>query len=413
MSRKRSSKDDSAKEGRVSVLVACIGAGGLVVAAAIGAFNLYVKDEKDAKHPVATASYVSPVTINGDHSSNTQIQGNSGPVQTGSGVQINNMAPEPDPMATLKDAIATRPAGDIGQVSAVEQLVRKGKSLESFDLRGISLPAAKLDRGEFSRSNMTLTNLEKCHLDGASLDEVSLYFARMKQIQANGADMTDARLYFADVSGGKFVGIRAPRSNWQATSARGANFRNAQLQGASFMMADLRGADFTGADLSGAFFIGAIVTGANFTDAKILNTDFSAATGSATEFTAKQQAGMCATSNGGRPSYNYTIRRFDATKPETDSQYRDLLSVWVPLHDGTRYLRPCAKRTNLPQEGPPIWSGNNGEALQESFALNLPAIVVDASSREQQLLSLARKSLDVIVHESGVGGFIKIRGRGD
>ena len=383
------------------------------MAAAIGAVNLYVKDAKESGHPTATTSYVSPVTLNGDHSSNTQIQGGSGPVQTGNGVQINNMAPEPDPMATLKDAMATRPAGDIGQVSAVEQLVRKGKSLESFDLRGISLSGAKLHQGKFSGSTMTLTNLEKCQLEGASLKDVSFYFARMKDMQADGADMTDARLYFADVSGASFVRVLAPRSNWQATSARGANFRNAQLQGAAFTMADLRGADFTGADLSGAFFIGAIVSGANFAGAKMDNTDFSAATGSAGEFTAKQQAGMCGTSNGGHTSYNYTIRRFDATKSENEAQYRDLVSVWVPLRDGVHYLRPCEKRTNMPEDGPPIWSGKSGEALQESFALNLPAIVVDAPSREQQVVSLARQSLAVIDHESGAGGFVEIRGRGN
>jgi hypothetical protein len=170
------------------------------------------------------------------------------------------------------------------------------------------------------------------------------------------------------------------------------------------MMADVRDADFTGANLRGAFFIGAVIVGAKFDNAKIENTDFSGAVGSIDEFSARQKVGICGTSNGGHSSYNYVIRRFDAKISQYENQYRELVLDWTSLPDGLHYLPSCKKRDDIPTDQPPIWSAGSGEAIYESFGMNMPAVVVDAMGREHQIVSRVQESLGVLRTQSGGRG---------
>jgi uncharacterized protein YjbI with pentapeptide repeats len=380
---------------RTTLRVAWIGFAATILAAVVGLATHFI-------HAGDTPAM--PAVSTGANSNVNQAINNNAPVNQGNGTQFNTMISKPDPMTIITMAMSVKPGGDFGQIAAIEQLVQENKALTDMDLRGIYWSHARLDGADFSKSTFAVSSLEGSSLKKANIGDASFYFARMSGVNADGADMTDSRLYFADASNGSFAGIAGVRSNWQAASVRHASFRNANLEGADFMMADVRDADFTGANLRGAFFIGAVIVGARFDNAKIENTDFSGAVGSIDEFTARQKVGICGTSNGGHSSYNYVIRRFDAKISQYENQYRDLVLDWATLPDGLQYLPPCKVRDDIPSDQPPIWTAGRGEAIYESFGMNMPAVVVDAMGRELQIVSRAQESLRVLRTQSGVRG---------
>lgn len=316
----------------------------------------------------------------------------------------------PDAMTVLQSAVDHRSAGDTGQIAAIENLVNQGKSLARLDLRAVYLAGAHLDGADLTQSRFSAATLDGVSLQKAKVSDTSFYFTRMQGLHAAGADMGTSRFYFADASKADFSDLQGGLSNWQAATLRGANFRHADLHGANFMMADVRDADFTGADLRGAFFDAAFIAGAKFDEAKMDNTDFGAAVGSISQFSRQQRSGICGTSSGGRTAFNYTVRRHDPNAGVYD-QFKDLFSEWVPLRDGARYLAVCKPRAQIPDDQPPIWSTGPGEALYESFAMNVPHEVVDASGRRDQIVSRGRAVLGLLLQPVAADGFVSAAGK--
>ncbi|MDX5361757.1 MAG: pentapeptide repeat-containing protein, partial [Alphaproteobacteria bacterium] len=120
-------------------------------------------------------------------------------------------------------------------------------------LSGADLARAKLDRADF-----TLTDLSGSTLTSASLEKTTLVRASLA-----GATADDAN----------FRKVEAYRANFSRLSAQRANFRSAELQRTDFSGADLTGADFEKAEMGRAVFDGAILKDVRFDFANLARAD--------------------------------------------------------------------------------------------------------------------------------------------
>ena len=72
-------------------------------------------------------------------------------------------------------------------------------------------------------------------------------------LKAAGADLSEARVSFSDMSGADFSGARLRKMDFHESCADGANFEKAALCGSTFCWgSSARDANFTGAELDGA-----------------------------------------------------------------------------------------------------------------------------------------------------------------
>jgi uncharacterized protein YjbI with pentapeptide repeats len=210
----------------------------------------------------------------------------------GQAADVSNIS---DSLQIIETARQQRAKGDIGQIAAIEGLVRNGSALAGVDLRGVGLKNVVVNNGNLSAAQLQGANLENAQLQQANVGAARFDFANLKNVKARLANARETRFYYASADGADFSEADAAQSNWGGASARNANFRDADLSGASFFMADLTGADFSGAILDQTFFTAAILTDAKFDGAKFDRTDFTAATGDIEAFSAAQQKQMCAT----------------------------------------------------------------------------------------------------------------------
>lgn len=314
-----------------------------------------------------------------------------------------------DSLAVLKTAVAERATGDVGQIEAIRQLAREGKSLSGFDLKGLYLKSGDLDNVDFSAAELHGVNLDDARLQRARLSQAHLAFATLRGTRAVQADAREARMYFVDAARADFSDINAERSNWRGASLPGASFRGAKLRGASFMLADLRDADFRGADLSGAFFIGAVVTGAKFDEAALANTDFTGAVGDAQQFSATQQSALCATEN----SRGFRVRLVRVTKSarfKSGEEYDNLVEEYVSLGRGLSQLDRCQPRSALPAGGTTVWKGRNHEETAGDMAIHLPSELLDRAGRQRQYVDRMGATLAMLNAARESGPSVRVRG---
>jgi uncharacterized protein YjbI with pentapeptide repeats len=193
-----------------------------------------------------------------------------------------------------------------------EMVSRRGAQGEetTLNLRGRDLRFAQLDRSNLRRADLTGADLEGASLVGVDLTEARLSCADVSElilsedrtkarcVQAQGANLTRARLPGARLSGIDLRGARLEEANLEGAdlsyaNAAGANFSSAhleradltggvQLQGANMLIAAMQGADLFGAlmhgtDLSSASLQGAILTHAHLQGAVLRDADLEAA----------------------------------------------------------------------------------------------------------------------------------------
>lgn len=317
-----------------------------------------------------------------------------------------------DQVAVLRQATEMGAAGDLGQVAAVSQLVREGKSLAGLDLTAVYLQGAILDGADFTGAELIATDLGKAKLAKANFSKSFLPFAQLKNVHAAGAIMKEALLYFARAEDADFTEISGQQSNWQAATLRGAVFRDADLRGASFLMADLRGADFTGADLRGAFFIGTLIDGAKFDRALIENSDFSSAIGSANQFSHEQKVGLCGTSSDEHNLYKYKLVRVTpSTRFPSGKDFQDILTAGSLLRSGLRTLDPCARRKLVSAGNAPIWTWGEAEYLGGNFRIDFPAGVLDKAGRVRELVKHAESTISTLRENAEKGNVVTVIGK--
>lgn len=291
-----------------------------------------------------------------------------------------------DALATLNRAIEMRASGDVGQVAAVEELTRAGKSFSGLDMQGLFLASAGLDKAVLTETELDGANLAQASLANADLSRAHLAFAKLKDARLTGANVQEALFYLAEADGADLSESNAAQSNWRGASLRNANFRNANLRAASLMLADLRGADFRGADLRGAFLIGALVEGARFDQALIENTDLSSALGSADQFSRQQQGQLCAS----EPSRVFRVILMEVTKSDRfagGEEFRNMLELSVFMRGGLQDLERCRQRTQFPAGGATIWSRLDVETISEYMSVRFSYDLLGKGGRRKEWMN--------------------------
>jgi uncharacterized protein YjbI with pentapeptide repeats len=122
-------------------------------------------------------------------------------------------------------------------------------NMPKVDLEGAELQNASLFQTKLQGTNFKRAYLEEAMLTGAFLQGATLVSAKLRGAYLNGAQLQGASLDYADL--------------------RGASLFYAQAQGASFYYAQLQGADLGTAGLEGAFLVDAFLQGASLGQAQL------------------------------------------------------------------------------------------------------------------------------------------------
>ena len=320
-----------------------------------------------------------------------------------------------DALAVLQTAADMRTKGDIGQVAAIEGLVRSGSALSGVDLRGVGMAGVALNNGDLSLAQMQGANLENSFLQSTRISQARFDFASLKGIQAQSAGANETRFYYAIVDGADFSGANASQSNWAAASARSVNFRGADLSGASFFMTDLTGADFTNANLKQTSFIGAILTDAVFTGAELDRTDFTAATGEIAAFSEVQRAHMCATLVNDTVRLGL-IRTAPSARFSSGTAYDDLVSTRVWLRVSIDLLPRCQNRdllvAGLPAFEVSEYDPSRVEKVTNDFMIDYESEPYDKIGLRRTFAQRAYDQIQRIENAQEAGNFLRLEHAG-
>ena len=105
-------------------------------------------------------------------------------------------------------------------------------------------------------------NMEGCYLQGANLSSAILYYADLSDANLKGAILYQTNLMLANLAGANLMDVYSKWGIYLGANLTGANLTGTNPQGADFSSADfsyanLQGADFTNAFCRAAFFVGA------------------------------------------------------------------------------------------------------------------------------------------------------------
>lgn len=277
---------------------------------------------------------------------------------------VNDITKVNNALSIIEKAIKMKPLGDIGQIAAIEQLVREGATFSGMELQRISFKGATINHVNFAEAHLESSGFEGATLLNSILDKAHLDFSNLEKIELAGSSLKGTYLYFVDALGANFQNIKAAESNWAGASLRGASFKGADLRNSSFAYADLRGADFTGANLSGAFFIGTIVMDAKFEGAIILNTDFTSSIGKSDIFSAAQKNELCSTQIEGYFRFEL-INIIPSSELSGGTKYYSEYKNTAGFPDDLPFLEKCKLRTVLPMGIYPIYEGSRERVTGE------------------------------------------------
>lgn len=155
----------------------------------------------------------------------------------------------------------------------------------SPDLRGLTMPGARLPSVDLSKANLFRANLQDADLRRAKLSYANLVYARLER-----AALEDAEMMYANLEEAQFIGAQMPgailrhsdltAANFSSANLRGANLGRVEgedviLTGANLVEANLEKADLWAAQLSGAKLIGSTLRDANLNQANLNGADLS------------------------------------------------------------------------------------------------------------------------------------------
>jgi uncharacterized protein YjbI with pentapeptide repeats len=132
-----------------------------------------------------------------------------------------------------------------------------------ISLRGADLSDAMLFNAELSGANLRFANLSEADLSGASLRGADLFLANLRGARLRFAGLSGATLIQADLSGANLREDNLSEAdlflaNLRGANLRGANLRGTLLHGANLTKANLQGADLEEAILRGAYLGSAV-----------------------------------------------------------------------------------------------------------------------------------------------------------
>ncbi|MEM9286654.1 MAG: pentapeptide repeat-containing protein, partial [Pseudomonadota bacterium] len=193
--------------------------------------------------------------------------------QEGSLTDIEDLMSASVALERLAQATAERDGSDIGQVEAVEALLARGRRLEGRDFSGIALRDLKAEGFNLTKSPLHFTDLSGADLSGAILTEAGMKFTDLSGgAQLDGADLTGIESYFLIAPGVDLRGADLSGSQFIGADLKGANLAGANLRNTRFLLTDFEGANFENADLTGAIFLLSRFTGATWKGAELSET---------------------------------------------------------------------------------------------------------------------------------------------
>lgn len=145
-----------------------------------------------------------------------------------------------------------------------ERLSIDGAELQGIDWSGRELCEMWLPRARLDGSVLVRTDLYRCNLTGACLDDADL----------TGAILVKANLENARVVAAGLRGARLVRASFEGADLREADLRDVDAAAADFGGADLREADLRGSKLDQAYLTGARLYGAELSGVTGLDSAF-------------------------------------------------------------------------------------------------------------------------------------------
>jgi len=132
-----------------------------------------------------------------------------------------------------------------------------GQSLAGADLTGVDLSGLDLTEQDLAGAILAGANLQECVLrevnfEGAVLTDVDLTRADLGGAKFGGADLTGAHAPGVDAQGADFTDAVAERSVWTGSRFLRAVLKGADFTGATLTACDLRETDCEGADFTRA-----------------------------------------------------------------------------------------------------------------------------------------------------------------
>ncbi|MEO9484579.1 MAG: pentapeptide repeat-containing protein [Ekhidna sp.] len=193
----------------------------------------------------------------------------------------------------VESAIERKDGSNLGQIEAIEFLIRNNYDLKSVDLRGINLNKADLTGGNFESGQFQFAemgslqgkriNLINSKLDFANAEKIDLSNAKMSNASAIMLNAQDANFFESDLTGSLFFGA----------DFRNADFTRANLTGTVFSFCDLRGAKFDESQMINTGLIASILDSASFANSKFEQVNFNGSVADSFEFSKVQKAQLC------------------------------------------------------------------------------------------------------------------------
>ncbi|MEM7740495.1 MAG: pentapeptide repeat-containing protein [Pseudomonadota bacterium] len=193
--------------------------------------------------------------------------------QEGSLTGIEDLMSVSVALERLAQATAERDGTDIGQTEAVQALLAQGRRLQGRDFSGIALRDLQAQGIDLSKSPLHFTDLSGANLKGAILTEAKMKFTDLSGGAAlDGANLTNIESHFLIAPDLDLQGADLSSSQFIGADFKGANFAGANLRNTRFLLSDFEGANFENADLTGAIFLLSRLTGATLKGAELSET---------------------------------------------------------------------------------------------------------------------------------------------
>lgn len=161
-----------------------------------------------------------------------------------------------------------------GTISALERLVKAGKSLKLYNLGTIHLENAHLENAHLENANLERAHLEDAHLEDAHLDSANLEGANLENAHLEGVNLEGANLATTQIDRAHLENAHLENSHLSHAHLENSYLVNANLNNAYLSNAHFDQTYFNRANLSGAHLYRADFKRANFDRANLANSYF-------------------------------------------------------------------------------------------------------------------------------------------
>ncbi|MBF0343257.1 MAG: pentapeptide repeat-containing protein [Nitrospirae bacterium] len=148
---------------------------------------------------------------------------------------------------------------------------------EGLDLRNRDLRFADLSFSTLMKARLTNTNLQGANLSFANLQGANLYSANLQDTDLTTANLQGAYLYTANLQNAALYSANLKSDDLSSANLQGTDLSNSNLQGANLHLTNLQGAFLSYANFQGADLSFANLRRTDFASANLQGADLSSA----------------------------------------------------------------------------------------------------------------------------------------